>query len=396
MMAAVIIFALIFEVLSFLAIKDHYLKPSGVISYIIAAIHFSLSAIMWVYIFKVIIYRGCPDEPSHLNDRLIFTGLLSAVLIPRSIFSTVHFTGKLIRRKKGEHIRWLTNTAIICSAAISLVFGYGSIFGRFNFRTEEVPVNIKDLNQALDGIRIAHLTDMHLSSFYNKSCRLEEAMKTADSYNPDLIVNTGDFITLGYREFDRFDTVLVKYRGKFGNFAILGNHDMGTYLPGNYQEEKRSTQERMRDLVLKSGYYVLNDENTIISIKGVKVAIIGVKTAGSHPDIIYGDLKKAVAGTDSASLKILLCHDPNQWEEDVVGKTDIELSLAGHTHGMQMGIITRNFRWSPAGRYYPRWNGLYTEGDQHLYVNRGLGVLGVPFRIWMPPEITIITLRSVK
>jgi predicted MPP superfamily phosphohydrolase len=110
--------------------------------------------------------------------------------------------------------------------------------------------------------------------------------------------------------------------------------------------------------------------------------------------ITHGDITKARLGTDSANLRIFLCHDPNQWASDVEGKTDIELTLSGHTHGMQMGIISRWFRWSPVKRYYPHWNGLYSEGNQYHYVNRGLGTLAVPFRIWMPPEITLITLRS--
>ncbi len=395
-MAAVLLLALFFEILSFIAIRDHYAKRSGTIYYLIKASHFALSVLMWFYIFKVLTWKGFPDEPSHLNDRLIFTGLLSAVLIPRSIFSLVHFIGKLIRKKRGGHIRWLTEAAVIYSVLVFLTVCNGSFFGRFNFKTDAVTINIKGMDPSLDGLKIAHLTDMHLSSFYNKSKRLEEVMKKVDTYNPDLIVNTGDFITLGSREYGRFDTLLLKHRGLYGNYAIIGNHDMGTYLPDNYSVEKRATPDRMRELIMKSGYHLLNDENTIINVKGVNVAVIGVKTGGSHPEIIHGDVRKASVGTDSAGLRILLCHDPNQWDKDVVGKTDIELSLAGHTHGMQMGIITRNFRWSPAKRYYPRWHGLYSEGEQFLYVNRGLGVLGVPFRIWMPPEITIITLRSVK
>lgn len=395
-MKTVFLYALLFEVLSFIAIRDHYSRGSRIMFYIITAIHFALSVLMWFYIFMVLIYKGFPDDPSHLNDMLILTGLLSAVLIPRSIFSTVHFTGKLFRIKRGGHIRWLTEAAIIYSVLVFLIVCNGSFFGRFNFRTEEVTINIKRLDPSLDGLKIAHLSDLHLSSFYNKSSRLEEAMKTVDGHNPDLIVNTGDFITLGPREYGRFDTMLIKHRGIYGNYAILGNHDMGTYMPDNYSGEKRATPERMHELITRSGYYLLDDENTIINVRGVNVAIIGVKTGGSHPGIIHGDLRKAAMGTDSAGLRILLCHDPNQWDKDVVGKTDIELSLAGHTHGMQIGIITKNFRWSPAKRFYPRWHGLYSEGEQLLYVNRGLGVLGVPFRIWMPPEITIITLRSVK
>ena len=76
-------------------------------------------------------------------------------------------------------------------------------------------------------------------------------------------------------------------------------------------------------------------------------------------------------------------------QRQVTGKTDIDLTLSGHTHGMQMGIITKKFKWSPSKYFYPHWNGLYSEGRQYQYVNRGLGVLSIPFRIWMPPEITV-------
>jgi len=145
-------------------------------------------------------------------------------------------------------------------------------------------------------------------------------------------------------------------------------------------------------LVKKSGYQLLNDEFSKINIGNASVAIIGIHTVGRHSHITYGDLQAATSGLDSANLKILLSHDPNHWEAAVVRQTGIELTLAGHTHGMQMGIITKKFRWSPAKYFYPEWNGLFTESEQHLYVNRGLGVLGVPFRIWMPPEITVITL----
>ena len=114
---------------------------------------------------------------------------------------------------------------------------------------------------------------------------------------------------------------------------------------------------------------------------------------GRHPDIIHGDLRKALSGLDSVDLKILLSHDPNQWDEDVVSKTDIDITLSGHTHGMQMGIYTKKFKWSPSKYFYPHWGGLFREGNQYQYVNLGLGVLAIPFRIWMPPEITVITLK---
>jgi predicted MPP superfamily phosphohydrolase len=149
----------------------------------------------------------------------------------------------------------------------------------------------------------------------------------------------------------------------------------------------------LNNLIKASGYQVLNNEFKKVKIENATVALIGVTTEGRHPHIIHGDLNTAIAGLDSVDLKILLTHDPNHWAEAVEGKTNIELTLSGHTHGMQMGIITKKFRWSPAKYFYPHWNGLFTSGNQFHYVNRGLGVLAIPFRIWMPPEITVITIK---
>lgn len=393
-MAFTFIILLLFEVLSFLTLKDYFSTYSQSVHYGVLAVHFALSAAMWFYALTVMSFGGPADDPEFISKQLIFTGLFSAVLVPRGLLSIFHFTGKLIKIKKGGHIRRLTGTGLVLSLLISLVVLHGSVRGRYNFTTEEVKISLKDLPPSLDGLVIAQLSDLHLSSFFRQPGRLDDAMKEVNKYHPDLIVNTGDFVSVGSREFSGFDAILSKYRGRYGNYAILGNHDMGTYFPPEALEEKRMTPALVSSLISRSGYRVLNDENEIIDIHGIKVAIIGVTTSGRHPGIKHGDLEKAIAGTDSAVLKILLCHDPNQWDTDVAGRTDIRLSLAGHTHGMQIGIITKKIRWSPAIFYYPHWNGLFSEGDQYLYVNRGLGVLGVPFRICMPPEITIITLTT--
>ena len=207
-------------------------------------------------------------------------------------------------------------------------------------------------------------------------------------------MNTGDFVNYSYPEYESNDTILVKAVAKLGQYAVLGNHDMGTYNSNLNAAGRDSNVKMMIRLMTASGYRVLVDENLVILVGKAKIGLAGVTTRGRHPDIIHGDLGKAIAGLDSVDVKILLSHDPNHWELAVKGKTDIDLMLAGHTHGMQMGIITSSFKWSPAKYFYPEWNGLYNDDGQYLYVNRGLGVLGIPFRIGMPPEISVLRLTK--
>jgi hypothetical protein len=380
------------EILSFLVLKEHLYRISKLKFFISLIVHFVLSIWLWIMLIRVVSYRGSYDSPDNIRNHLELSGLLCAVVFPRFFLIIAHYSGKLFRIRQMNHIRWLTSAGMVISFLIFFIVSIGSIVGRFNFKTEKVSIKINGLDKDLDGFKIVQISDLHLSGFYRHPDQLQEVMEKINNYQPDLIINTGDFVDCGWREFDRSDTILLKAKSRYGNFAIFGNHDVGTYFPNASDADKASIILNMRQLIASSGYTVLFDELTYINIDSSKMAIIGVSSGGRHPLITHGDIGKATKGLDSVDFKLFLCHDPNQWEEDVVGKTDIDLTLSGHTHGMQIGIITKNFRWSPSKRYYPHWNGLFSEGDQYQYVNRGLGVLAVPFRIWMPPEITVIKL----
>jgi len=384
---------LVTEILTIIVIRHHFYDKSWMRYYFIIILNTILSIWLWILWFEYVSYDGIFDTAGHQWVLMNLAGMVCAVVVPRIILNIFHFTGWFRgRRKGGEHNRALTNTGLIISAIIFLVIASGTLISRFNFKTENIPVKIKGLKQDLDGLKIVQISDLHLPSFYHHHELLEEVMTKINELKPDILINTGDFITIGWREFIGFDTILNKAKGKFGNYAVMGNHDFGTYNPYFTDADLDNNFLLMNKLIASSGYKVLNDESAIVNISSSRIAVIGVMTRGSFPEIIHGNLSKAYSGTDSADLKILLAHDPNQWEKDVAGKTDIDITLSGHTHGMQMGILTKRVKWSPARYFYPNWNGLYKTGEQHLIVNRGLGVLAIPFRIWMPPEITVITL----
>lgn len=388
------IILLITEILTLAVLKEVLRGRSLSIFYISLLIHAVLSLWLWRLLFEVVTYRSAFDNPRHIWLLMSLAGTIAAVFLPRLILIMSHFTGRLIRIRKGGYVKWLTGTGFVAASLLFCVCSLATFYGRFNFRTEKIDINIKGLNKDLDGLKIVQISDLHLSSFYNHPKLLQKVMEKITALKPDLILNTGDFITYGWREFDRNDTILVKAKSKYGNYAVMGNHDFGTYDPDYTEADRRDNVLIINNLIQSSGYQVLNETNTIVRIKGAKLGLIGIITRGRFPDIYHGSVQKALAGLDSADMKILLSHDPNEWETDVLSKTDIDLTLSGHTHGMQMGIYTKWFKWSPAKYFYPHWNGLYREGNQLHYVNRGLGVLAVPFRIWMPPEITVMTLRS--
>ena len=389
-----LIFLIITEVLTLVVLRHHLFGTSKAKYYISIIIHVILSMWLWILFIETTAYKSFFDTPRNIWMLMNMKGMISAVMAPRGILILCHFSGRLVRLKTGGHLRWLTNTGLTILVVIFSIIALSTLYGRFNFKTEAVTIKIKGLNKELDGLKIVQLSDMHLAGFYHHRNLLQKVMEEVNTYKPDLILNTGDFVSYGWREFDRNDTILSKAKSRYGNFAVMGNHDFGTYHPFFTEADRDNNVLIMNQLIRSSGYNVLNDEFTIVNVGNAKIGLIGVITMGRHPDIIHGDLKKAISGLDSVDLKILLSHDPNQWAKDVTGKTDIDLTLSGHTHGMQMGILTKKFKWSPSKYFYPHWAGFYSDGDQFQYVNRGLGVLAIPFRIWMPPEITIITLKS--
>lgn len=389
-----LIILIITEILTIIVLKQHFQNHSKTKYILSVFIHIILSLWVWIFFIETTSYNSFYDNPRHVWLMMVMAAVIISIVIPRILLIILHFSGKLINIKNRTHIRALTNAGLILMTGVIAIISISTLYGRFNFKKEEVTIRIAGLNKDLDGLKIVQLSDMHLTSFYHHNKFLQKVIDEVNQINPDILINTGDFVSFGWREFERDDTILSRAKSRYGSFAIVGNHDVGTYDPEFTEADRSNNILIMNNLIKASGYQVLNNEFRKIKIGNAKVALIGVTTGGRHPHMIHGDLNSAVKGLDSVDLKILLTHDPNHWSEAVTGKTDIGITLSGHTHGMQIGIITRKFRWSPAKYFYPHWNGLYTSGNQYQYVNRGLGELNIPFRIWMPPEITIITLRK--
>jgi len=376
------------------ALARYLTKVRGKKFYAILLLHFILSLWLWVLFFKTRNFGTFYDSPQHIWMQMQLMGMIVAVVLPRAIFIIFHFAGRLIRIGKSDYSNGMSVAGMIIGSAIFSVTVLGTFIGRFNFKTESLTINIDGLDKDLDGLRIVQISDLHLSGFLHHIKRLQYVIEEINSLKPDILVNTGDFITYGWREFGRNDTILSKSKAKYGSFAIRGNHDSGGYNPDFTIADKDNNVLIINNMIRASGYTLLNDEFKKVRIGSSVIAIIGITTSGRHPNIIHGNISEAMMGLDSVDLKILLSHDPNYWDESVKNKTDIDLTLSGHTHGMQMGIMTKKFRWSPSKYFYPHWSGLYSDKEQLHYVNRGLGVLAVPFRIWMPPEITLITLKA--
>jgi len=264
----------------------------------------------------------------------------------------------------------------------------------YRFKVYSVKIKSKLLPQNFSGVRVVHISDLHLGSFNYRYHILDRAIKTINDLNPDFIFFTGDLVNNYAWELNGWEQVLKQLTAKQGKYSVLGNHDYGDYSKWESEEERNNNFRDIKEFYAKIGFKLLLNESESIENNGEKIAIVGVENWGNPPFKQYGDLKKSLLNVNGIAYKILLSHDPSHWSEEVVDKTDITLTLSGHTHGMQAGINIRNKEWSPIKYKYGHWAGLYQVGLQYLYVTRGLGWMGFPGRLGMRPEITFIELEN--
>ena len=251
-----------------------------------------------------------------------------------------------------------------------------------------------DLPDKFDGFRIVHISDLHLGSLSGHQGKIKKAIDLINQAGADLILFTGDLVNDVAEETSGWTELLREMKSSTEKFAILGNHDYGEYYGWPDEAAWKANLEQLMIAHEDAGFNLLLNASKKITRGEDEICILGVENWGLPPFKQYGDLEKAMKDTGENSFRILMSHDPSHWDEEVLGKTNIQLTLSGHTHGFQFGIRRPAFKWSPVQIRYPRWVGLYQQGHQILHINPGLGYIGYAGRIGIPPEITVITLKK--
>ncbi|MCB9178797.1 MAG: metallophosphoesterase [Flavobacteriales bacterium] len=270
---------------------------------------------------------------------------------------------------------------------------YGVTKGRHRFNVARIPVRSAGIPKAFNGLRIVQISDMHLGSYGDDTSIVQKGVDMINAEKPDLILFTGDLVNDYADEAEKFVPILSKLEAPMGKFSILGNHDYSDYVKWDSATAKSENLEKLKKLQHDMGFTLLLDRNVTLQKDGDQVGLIGVQNWGKRFQQ-YGDLAKAMRGSEMHPFRILMSHDPTHWEEQVKG-TGIDLTLSGHTHGAQFGVRINGRTYSPAQWVYRHWAGEYQENGQTLYVNRGFGFIGFPGRVGMPPEITVFDLQVV-
>ena len=272
----------------------------------------------------------------------------------------------------------------------SLIYGFGN---KYRYQVRRLKLSFANLPAAFKGIKIVHFADIHCGSFTDKQAVMKGVQKIINE-KPDLVLFPGDLINNVAEEMKDYMDVFDKIKAPLGVYSTLGNHDYGDYMQWDSKEEKKANLERLKQVYVELGWRLLMNEHIVLEKGTDKIAVIGIENWSAKARFPkYGDLKKAYTGSESCSFKILMSHDPSHWDAEVRKYyPDIDLMLSGHTHGMQFGVEIPGFKWSPVQYIYKQWAGLYEEGLQKLYVNRGYGFIGYPGRVGILPEITVLEL----
>ncbi|MBL6445253.1 metallophosphoesterase [Fulvivirga sp. 29W222] len=384
-------------------VRNSTLFTRNVIRYSYWGITFVTFSVIFFYNF------GNPDWFKGQSRSLIFTGifinyfskmfavlfLFSDDLVRLGKWLATYFqnpeptgTSKGISRNE-----FLVKTAVVAGTVPLVAMSWGIISGAHDYRIRRKTIHLPNLPKSFDGIQIGQLSDIHSGSFFNKTA-VKGGVEMLMDEKPDVVFFTGDLVNNESSEVRDYINIFDKVDAPLGVYSTTGNHDYGDYSSWSSPQAKQRNFNDLMEAHRLMGYDLLMNEHRMLELDGDKIAILGIENWGMGRFPKYGDMTKAYAGTEEAAVKLLLSHDPSHWDAQVRQEyQDIDLMFAGHTHGFQFGVEIGGFKWSPSQYVYKQWAGLYTEGNQHLYVNRGFGYIGYPGRVGMAPEITILTLK---
>lgn len=288
---------------------------------------------------------------------------------------------------------FLAKAAVITATIPFAAMTYGIISGAHDYRIRRRTLYLPNLPKSFDGIRIGQLSDIHSGSFFSKTS-VKGGIDMFMKEKPDLIFFTGDLVNNETSEVGEYIDLFAKIKAPLGVFSVTGNHDYGDYKSWASAAAKQKNFSALIEAHRLMGFELLMNEHRFIEQGGYKLAVIGIENWGAGRFAKYGKLAEAYQGSEEAPVKLLLSHDPSHWDAQVrPNYPDIDIAFAGHTHGFQFGVEIGDFKWSPSQYVYKQWAGLYQEGNQYLYVNRGFGYIGYPGRVGIPPELTIIELK---
>lgn len=405
---------LLLDIYVFMAVRAIFRGASTRVRNIVFGAYWAVSALVLITV-GLLPYLSWQDWPANTRSYIltvifgiVFAKVLAAVfLLLDDLRRGVQWIIRRFSKKKEVAIpanaisrsRFFSQVALLLGGGMFATLMYG-LSNKYNYRVHKLKLSFKNLPPAFKGLRIVQISDIHSGSLTDREAVIK-GVEMINAQQADLVLFTGDLVNDRATEMDSMMDVFNKIKAPMGVYSTLGNHDYGDYYAWpdknettGYSALREQNLERLKQIHAEIGWKLLMNEHVVLERNGQQIGLLGIENWSAMSRFPkYGDMKKAHADTAHLPFKILMSHDPTHWDAEVRPVyPDIDLMLAGHTHGMQFGVEIPGFKWSPARFIYKEWAGLYKEGKQHLYVNRGFGFLGYPGRVGILPEITVIEL----
>lgn len=363
------------------------------------------SAIVCWILVGITLYMPKQSQEQSILPLMWMLFVALSIYIPKYIYCICSLVGRLFSGKGKRN--YGSMAGIPAGILVLIVTWWGVLFTRHDIVTNNVEISSEKLPAAFDGFKVIQFSDAHVGTWGNDTAFVSRLVDSINSSGADLIVFTGDIVNRRSSEIDPFVPVLRRLHAPHGVIAIHGNHDYGSYVKWENPGDANRDVFRLDSIMRSMGWSVLNNQTSFITAGKDSIVVIGVENWGEPPFNQLGDLGKSypgrkgsLQGLNDGMFKMLLTHNPEHWSQVVTKISNVDLSLAGHTHAMQMMIKAGDWKWSPSKYRYEQWGGLYTDkakdgSPMNLYVNIGCGEVGFPARIGAAkPELTLFTLRS--
>jgi len=323
--------------------------------------------------------------------RLIQWGLTRTATrpTPNTDTGTGANTGTDASLSRSVFLSWL-GVGVGSSVYGALLYGFSN---KYNYKIKRIKLAFDNLPASFKGLKIVQISDIHSGSLANPAA-VNKGVDMVLAERPDLILFTGDLVNNTAEEMKDYQHIFSRLEAPMGVYSTLGNHDYGDYIWWETVERKKANLDQLKAIEQAMGWRLLMNEHVVLERGGSAIALIGIENWSAKARFPkYGRMDLAYPPAQKYPFKILMSHDPSHWDAEIRPKyPDIDLMLSGHTHGMQFGVELPGFKWSPVQFIYKQWAGLYEQGKQKLYVNRGYGFIGYPGRFGILPEITVIEL----
>jgi predicted MPP superfamily phosphohydrolase len=310
--------------------------------------------------------------------------------LPLNVYMLCKVIYLYFRDKKGKTLRWISIFGAACAAVIAMLLVRG-IVDRKDVQVREISLAVDGLPSAFDGLKIVQITDAHIGNIDGVREYFKGIIEISNSYNPDIVMLTGDLINIDASEAEGTEGALNGFTANIGKYAVLGNHDYGKYYKWDSAQDSIDNLEAVKNIYRNFDFDLLLNENRVLASGEDTLVIAGMENCGEEPFPCYGDMDASLLGVEDKPV-LLLSHDPSTWKTKVLDYKNVLITFSGHTHAAQMGIEIGDFKFSPAQYLYDEWDGLYEQDGRYLFVSRGVGYVGLAFRLGMRPEISVITI----